>query len=64
MTKAERIVLKCILEDEGNKQIAFKLKRALRTVERHRSSIMRKFGVDSIVGLMKKVAFMNIEELE
>ena len=64
LTKTERRVLKLILDDEGNKQIAFTLKRALRTVERHRSSIMRKFGVDSIVGLVKKAAFINTEKLE
>jgi len=64
LTKTEKKVLKLILEGEGNKQIANKLQRALRSVERHRSSIMHKFGVDNVVDLVKKAALINLDDLE
>ncbi len=64
LTKTEKKVLKLILDGEGNKQIAHKLKRALRSVERHRSSIMHKFRVDNVVDLMKKAALINLNDID
>ena len=64
LTKTEKKVLKLILEGKGNKQMAYKLQRALRTVERHRSNIMHKFGVDNIVDLVKKTALINLDDVE
>ena len=64
LTKTEKKVLKLILEGMGNKEIAFRLGRALRTVERHRSDIMHKFGVDKIVELVKKAAAINLNDVE
>jgi len=64
LTKTEKKVLKLILNGEGNKQIANKLQRALRTVERHRSSIMRKFRVDNVVDLVKKAALIDLDNAE
>jgi len=64
LTKVEKKVLKMILEGKGNKEMAFILGRALRTVERHRSDIMHKFGVDSIVDLVKNAAHINFEDVE
>ena len=64
LTKTEKKVLKLILDGDGNKQIANKLQRALRSVERHRSSIMHKFGVDNVVDLVKKAALINLEDVE
>src|SRR3989339_971322 len=46
LTKTEKKVLKLIFEGKANKEIAYILGKALRTVERHRSDIMHKFGVD------------------
>lgn len=60
LTKTERTVLKLILQGKSNKQIAYKLDRAVRTVELHRSNIMHKFNVDSIVDLVKKAAPMDL----
>ena len=60
LTKTEKKVLKLILEGKGNKEIAYILGRALRTVELHRSHIMHKFGVDSIVDLVKKAAGLDL----
>jgi two-component system response regulator FixJ len=64
LTKTEKKVLKLILQGKGNKQIAYKLKRATRTVERHRSNIMHKFGVDNVVDLVKKAAALNLDDVE
>lgn len=64
LTKTEKKVLKLILDGEGNKQIANKLQRALRSVERHRSSIMHKFGVDNVVDLVKKTALISLDNVE
>lgn len=64
LTKTEKKVLKLILDGEGNKQIAYILQRALRSVERHRSSIMHKFGVDNVVDLVKRTTLLNLDNVE
>ena len=64
LTKVEKKILKLILEGKGNKQIAYILNRAVRTVERHRSGVMRKFGVDNIVDLVKKAMLIDIEDMQ
>jgi len=64
LTKVEKRILKLILEGKGNKEMAYKLGRAMRTVERHRSNIMHKFGVDNIVDLVKKAALINLDDVE
>ena len=64
LTKVEKKVLKLILEGKGNKQTAYILKRTVRTVERHRSSVMHKFGVDNIVDLVKKTVRINLNDVE
>ncbi len=64
LTKIEKKVLKLILEGKGNKEIAYVLGRAIRTVERHRSNIMHKFGVDNIVDLVKKAVLINLDDVE
>lgn len=64
LTKIEKKILKLILDGEGNKQMAYKLQLALRTVERHRSNIMHKFGVDNVVALVKKAGHINLDDVE
>jgi len=64
LTKTEKKVLKLILKGKGNKEMAYILGRAMRTVERHRSDIMHKFGVDNIVDLVKKAALINLDDVE
>lgn len=64
LTKVEKRILKLILEGKGNKEMAYILNRAMRTVERHRSDIMHKFGVDNIVDLVKKAALINLDDVE
>ncbi len=64
LTKVEKKILKLILEGKGNKEIAYRLDRVMRTVERHRSDIMHKFGVDNIVDLVKKAVLINLDDVE
>lgn len=64
LTKTEKKILKLILDGYGNKQIANKLRRALRSVERHRSSIMHKFRVDNVVDLVKKAALISLDGID
>jgi two-component system response regulator TtrR len=64
LTKVEKKVLKLVLEGNGNKRIAYLLDRTMRTVERHRSNVMKKFGVDNIVDLVKKAARINLDDVK
>jgi two-component system, LuxR family, response regulator FixJ len=64
LTKIEKRVLKLILEGKSNKEIAYVFDRAVRTAERHRSAVMRKFGVDNIVDLVKKTVQMDFDGIE
>jgi FixJ family two-component response regulator len=60
LTKAEKKVLKLILEGKTNKQIAHIMSRSIRTVEFHRANIMHKFNVDNLVELIKKAACLEL----
>jgi two-component system, LuxR family, response regulator FixJ len=62
LTRSERIVLCLILEGISNKRIAYILERSERTIEVHRSRIMRKLGVDNLVDLVKKSTAMGWTE--
>jgi two-component system response regulator FixJ len=62
LTRTERIVLCLILEGISNKRIAYILERSERTIEVHRSRIMRKLGVDNLVDLVKKATAMGWTE--
>lgn len=54
LTPTETTVLRHILEGETTRQIAKTLCRSPRTIEVHRSAIMHKLEVDSMVALVKK----------
>lgn len=60
LTRAEMRILRLILESKSNKEMAYLLKRSVRTVEVHRSRIMRKFGVNSVVNLVKRAMEMKL----
>ena len=62
LTRTERIVLCLILEGISNKRIAYILERSERTIEVHRSRVMRKLGVDNVVDLVKKSTAMGWTE--
>ena len=53
LTPAEQAVLDLLLAGLGNKQIAQRLCRSVRTVEDHRAHIMTKAGAGNIVDLVK-----------
>jgi len=64
LTKTEKKVLKLVLEGKGNKEISYILDRAMRTVERHRRNIMRKFGAYNVVELIKKAAIIKLDDIK
>jgi len=60
LTNTEMIVLRLIIQNKSNKEIAQVLHRSVRTVEIHRSHIMRKLDVDSVVELVKQASAMGL----
>lgn len=56
----EMSVLRLILRGISNREIGGILGRSVRTIEDHRSHIMRKLGVHNTVGLVKKAAAMGL----
>ena len=60
LTQKELAVLTLVIEGKTNKQIASLLHRSVRTVEVHRSRVMRKLGVNSLVDLLKQAAIMGL----
>ncbi len=63
LTESEMIVLKLVITGKSNKEIAYLLHRSVRTIEVHRSHLMRKLDVDSVVNLVKRAAMMGLVEL-
>ncbi|MBW8016915.1 MAG: response regulator transcription factor [Planctomycetes bacterium] len=61
LTKTEKIILSMVLQGKANKEIANILHRSIRTVEVHRSHIMGKLDVHSVVDLVKRVTAMDLE---
>src|SRR6476620_1687698 len=53
LTPRERQIVQLVAEEKSNKEIAEALGISARTVEAHRLNIMRKLGVDSVVGVIK-----------
>jgi FixJ family two-component response regulator len=64
LTRTEKIILKLILNGKSNKGIAYTLHRSERTIEVHRSHIMRKLNVDNVVDLVKRASSLSLEEFE
>ena len=60
LTKTESKILAMILDGKGNKEIAHAMSRSLRTIEDHRSHIMKKLGVDNMIDLVKHFAVVRI----
>ena len=63
LTRTERKVLKLIVSGKSNKEIAHLLGRAVRTVEDHRSHIMRKLRVHNVIELVERAIQMGLAEL-
>ncbi len=54
LTPAEMGILHLLLEGKNNREMAATLHRSPRTVEVHRSHVMRKMGADNIVQLVRR----------
>jgi DNA-binding CsgD family transcriptional regulator len=61
---AEMNVLRLVVDGKSNREIADFLHRSIRTVETHRAAVMRKFGVNSLVDLIKRVAATGLVDLK
>ena len=64
LTRTETKILKLVLNGLSNKEIAVLLHRSARTIEVHRANIMHKLGVDNLVNLVKRVASMELVDME
>ncbi|MHC4564825.1 MAG: LuxR C-terminal-related transcriptional regulator, partial [Planctomycetota bacterium] len=56
-------VLQLIVNGKSNKEIAELLHRSIRTIEVHRSRLMRKLGAENLIDLLKRAAAMGLIEL-
>jgi len=63
LTKTESKILAMILDGKGNKKIAHAMSRSMRTIEDHRSHIMKKLGVDNMIDLVKRFSVVNLPDL-
>ncbi len=63
LTESEIVILKLVIAGKSNKEIAYLLHRSVRTIEVHRSHLMRKLDVDNVVDLVKRAAMMGLVEL-
>lgn len=65
LTKRERQVMSCIVKGKLNKVISAELEISLKTVEAHRSNVMRKMAVGSLPELVEQsIRFTLIPEQE
>ena len=62
LTPREREVVQLLAEGHRNKKIALKLGISLKTVETHRTTLMRKIGVKSIVELVRYAVRNHLTE--
>ncbi|MEJ7681670.1 MAG: response regulator transcription factor [Segetibacter sp.] len=63
LTRREKEVLKFIIDEFTNPQIADKLFLSLRTVEKHRTSLLQKLGVKNTAGLVKEAITKGLVDL-
>lgn len=63
LTRTEMMVLRSICDGNTNKETGRILNRSEKTIEVHRSHIMRKLGVDNVVDLLKRAAAMGLINL-
>jgi len=63
LTAIEETVLQLVLRGKTNGQIAAALRRSRRTVEVHRSDIMRKLGAHHIVDLVRNARRAGLIDL-
>lgn len=59
LTRREKEVMKLVIEGSSNKQIAEKLEISPKTVEVHRSKVMKKMAADSLPELVKQASQLD-----
>ena len=64
LTPREREVFSHLIAGQLNKQVAFDLGTAERTIKAHRHNIMEKLGVDSMADLVRLAAELNIQPVK
>jgi PAS domain S-box-containing protein len=60
LTKTEMRILRLIIKGKSNKEIAKLFHRSIRTIENHRSHLMKKLGVDNSIELVTQSIKMGI----
>jgi two-component system, LuxR family, response regulator FixJ len=60
LTKTEMIVLRLLTEGKKNREIAAVLHRSARTVEVHRSHLMRKMGACNVAELLRRASELGL----
>lgn len=63
LTKTEMRILHLILEGKNNREISSSLHRSPRTIEVHRSHVMRKLGATNIVELLRQAAMAGLFDM-
>jgi len=63
LTKVKLKVLRLIANGKSNKEIAQLLRRSIRTIEDHRSHIMRRLAVRNVIELVERAIIMALVEL-
>ena len=63
LTRTEKKILKLIIDGKRNREIAHLLECSVRTVELHRAHLMRKFGVNTLLDLIKRISAMGLVNL-
>jgi DNA-binding CsgD family transcriptional regulator len=63
LTLREIEIVKLVVADMTTSQIATKLGISISTVESHRRNIYKKLGIQTVVGLIKKVKELKIIQL-
>jgi two-component system response regulator TtrR len=64
LSERELEIIKMVGEGKVNKEIAFSLNISVRTVEFHRSRIMRKLKIDRVANLIKMAFCLGLVDIE
>ncbi len=60
LTKTEKVILRLLIEGKKNREIARVLHRSTRTVEAHRSHLMRKMRAGNVAELLRRAADLGL----
>lgn len=63
LTQAETDVLRLVLDGLSSKEIARQLHRSPRTIDGHRSNLMRKLNAENLLDLLKRVTTMGLIDM-